>query len=326
MSHVSAITLISAQFWFLKGLKQFTSIKDLRNIALLRCNLCQCCKIQANTNVVLPEEENSLRNNSESYLQEAIDHLVLAHNAMGERDADPIMWGMVSDELVATLLVLGVQRRQATLSSSSGPLLFQALQLTPGAEKAIVEPMERSCYIYKSLGTPRASHQAAAVHYQLAPYFSKVWTCQRNEAKTRGKLAAAFKHYGLAHQFFFQHIEGNETTFIVLSLDFSNLYSAVSGEECLLKALLCCLDTRIAFSCPVAPAITKQKATIADNFKARVSKLLLNLVKFDDKYESMYRKVLAHKMLAASASGGEHSQPAIPIFKLLSSLFDLSKA
>ena len=344
MSHVSAIMLISAQFWFLEGLQQFTSIKDLRNIALLRCNLCQCCKIRANTNVVLPEEEDSSRNNSESYLQEAVDHLILAHNAMGQRDADPITWDMVSDELAATLLVLGVRRRQATLSSSSEPLLFQALRLTPGAEKAIVEPMERSYQIYESLGTPRASHQAAAAHYQLALYFSKVWTCQRDEAKTREKLAAAFKHYGLAHQYFFQHIEGNESTFIVLSLDFSNLYSAVSGEECLSKALLCCLDTRMAFSIPVAPAVTKQMATLADNVEARVSKLLLSLVKIEkennsklkagrktlDKYKNMYRTILANKMLASanviSQSGGELSQPAIPIFELLCSLFDLSKA
>ena len=340
-SHVSAIMLISAQFWFLEGLQQFTSIKDLRNIALLRCNLCQCCKIRANTNVVLPEEEDSSRNNSESYLQEAVDHLIFAHNAMGQRDADPITWDMVSDELAATLLVLGVRRRQSTLSSSSEPLLFQAMRLTPGAEKAIVEPMERSYQIYESLGTPRASHQAAASHYQLALYFSKVWTCQRDEAKTREKLAAAFKHYGLAHQYFFQHIEGNESTFIVLSLDFSNLYSAVSGEECLSKALLCCLDTRMAFSIPVAPAVTKQMATLADNVEARVSKLLLCLVKIEkennsklkagqktlDKYKNMYRTVLAHKMLASanviSQSGGERSQP---IFELLTCLLDLSKA
>ncbi|KAL7536691.1 hypothetical protein ACHAXR_007343 [Thalassiosira sp. AJA248-18] len=313
ISHVSAIFLASAQFWFLEGLEQFTEGKDLRNLALLRCNLCQCCKIRANTNVILPgtSADNS-RNKSESYLQEAVDHLVSAHDAMGQRDADPLTWDMVSEELAATLLVLGVRRRQSALSSSSEPLVFQALRLTPGVENNIVEPMERSSKIYESLGTARASHQAAAAHYQLALYFSKVWTCQRDEVKTREKLAAAFKHYGLAHQYFFQHIQGNETTFVVLSLDFSNLYSAVSGEECLYKALLCCLDTRKAFSLQVEPTAMEQMTTLADNVEARVSKLLLNLVKIEkennsklqtglkhsDKYKNMYRKALGHKMMS----------------------------
>ena len=216
MSHCSAVMLASAQFWFNLGLEQFTKGNDLRNLALLRCNLCQCCKIRATTNVILPGDVSPKKKKSESYLQDAVDHLILAHEAMGQRDVDPLTWDMVSDELAATLLVLGVRRRQSALPASSEPLLLQALRLTPGIEKAIVEPMERSCRIYESLGTPRASHQAAAAHYQLALYFSKVWTCQRDEVKTRSKLAAAFKHFGKAHQYFFHHMEGNEVTFIVL--------------------------------------------------------------------------------------------------------------
>jgi len=228
--------------------------------------------------------------------------------------------------------------------------MLQALRLTPGAEKAIVEPMERSCKIYESLGTTRASHQAAAAHYQLALYFSKVWTCQRDEAKTREKLAAAFKHYGLAHQYFFQHVQGNETTFVVLSLDFSNLYSAVSSEEeCLSKALLCCLDTRTAFSslAPVSSPSTavaiEQMTTLAENVEARISKLLLSLVKIEmekssksqssfsqkshvDKYKNMYRKVLEFKMLSSrnqnkeSKNDRDISPYTFPIFELLKTL------
>jgi len=351
MSHVSAIMLASAQFWFLEGLEQFTEGKDLRNLALLRCNLCQVCKIRANTNVILPgtsAEVSSRKNNSESYLQEAVDYLVSAHEALGQRDADPVTWDMVSEELAATLLVLGVRRRQSTLSSSSPePLVLQALRLTPGADKAIVEPMERSCQIYESLGTSRASHQAAAAHYQLALYFSKVWTCQRDEVKTREKLAAAFEHYASAHQYFFQHIQGNETTFVVLSLDISNLYSAVSGERCLSKALLCCLDTRMAFSLSVEPAAREQMTTLADNVEARVSKLLLSLVKIEKEnnsklqagqmpseiYKNMYRKVLGHKMMSSGGAGSidqEENSDNPPytyqFFELLKGLYDLSKS
>ena len=267
---------------------------------------------------------------------------------MGHRDADPQTWDMVSEELAATLLVLGVRRRQSALSVSSATLLFNTLRLTPGVEKAIVEPMERSCQIYEALGTARASHQAAAAHYQLALYFSKVWTCQRDEVKTRDKLAAAFKHYGKAHQYFFNHIKGNETTFILLSLDFSSLYSAVSGEECLSKALSCCLDTYMAFSVKVVPAATdEQMKILEENVESRVSKLLLNLVKIEkenssklkgkqkplDKYKTMYRKVLEYKTSSSgkvesnSNGDGIEENPSYPIFKLLKALYeyDLSK-
>jgi len=333
MSHVSAIMLASAQFWFMEGLARFTECNDLRNLALLRCNLCQCSKIRANTNVVLPGARSE--DNSESYLQDAVDHLVSAHDAMGQRDVDPTCWDMVSEELAATLLVLGVRRRQSALSSSSPePLMIQALRLTPGVEKAIVEPMERSCKIYESLGTAHASHQAAAAHYQLALYFSKVWTCQRDEVKTRDKLAAAFKHYILAQRYFSQHVQGNETTFAVLSLDFSNLYSAVSSEEeCLLKALVCCLDTRTAFSSiHVIAATLEQMTTLAENVEVRVSKLLLCLVKIEkeknfkirssaNKYKNIYRKILAHRISKGQGEGNSRDQPmTFPIFQLLQTL------
>jgi len=361
MSHVSAIMLASAQFWFMEGLKQFTAGQDLRNIALLRCNLCQCCKIRANANVILPgfNKGDSKECNSEVFLQEAVDHLVLAHETMGQRDSDPMTWDMVSEELAATLLVLGVRRRQSSKigTTSAEPVMLQALRLTPGAEKAIVEPMERSCKIYESLGTAHAAHQAAAAHYQLALYFSRVWTCQRDESKTREKLAAAFKHFGLAHQYFFRSVYGNEPTFVVLSLDFSNLYSAVSGEECLSKALACCLDCRQAFS-PTAVAAALERVdnsknrnqssdarawfekmtTLAENVEGRVSKLLLSLVKIEkdggsasSKYKDMYRTVLTHKISPGNKKGDENDEEktnspycdlpsSFPVYDLLESL------
>ena len=103
-SHVSAVMLTSAQFWFLEGVKQFSISQDVRNLALLRCNLCQVCKIRANTNVVLPGSSNGIPNESEQYLQQAVDHLVLAHESMGQRETDPHTWDMVSEELAATLV------------------------------------------------------------------------------------------------------------------------------------------------------------------------------------------------------------------------------
>jgi hypothetical protein len=103
-SHVSAILLTSAQFWFVEGLQQFNIGNDLRNIALLRCNLCQVCKIRANANVVLPGSSNDTQNESEQYLQQAVNHLVAAHESMGQRETDPRTWDMVSEELASTLV------------------------------------------------------------------------------------------------------------------------------------------------------------------------------------------------------------------------------
>jgi hypothetical protein len=360
MSHVSAIMLASAQFWFSQGLGQFTAGKDIRNIALLRCNLCQCCKIRANTNVILPGsiKDQDKKSNAETFLQKAVDHLVLAHEAMGERDADVLTWDMVCEELAATLLVLGVRRRQSSLagSSSSHPLFLPGLRLTPGTEKEIVEPMERSCKIYESLGTAHARHQAAAAHYQLAMYFSKVWTCQRDEQKTRDKLAAAFKHFGLAHQYFFLNAKGNEPTFIVLSLDFSNLYAAVSGEECLSKALGISLDTREAFSSNAISAAHERLKpsdqrdwfnnmnTLSENVESRVMKLLLSLTKLEkennsklekdsahpEKYKGMYREVLTHKMksktdVSKHTTDDSEFPSSFAIYELLEKLSELLK-
>ncbi|KAL7480374.1 hypothetical protein ACHAW6_006072 [Cyclotella cf. meneghiniana] len=326
--HVSAIMLTSAQFWFLQGLEQFVACKDLRNIALLRCNLCQCCKIRANANVVLPGSANSIPNESEQYLQQAVDHLILAHDAMGHRETDPMTWDMVSEELAATLLVLGVRRRQSSLvgsSSSADPLTKKSFRPAPGVEKSIVEPMERSCKIYESLGTPRSEQQAAAAHYQLAIYFSKVWTCQRDESKTREKLASAFHHFGNAYHYYSYHSLGNEPTFVCLSLDFSNFYSAVSDrEDCLVKALAICLDCRKAFTPesissmrtkPNAKDWFSQMTTLSTNIQERVSKLLLSLVMIEKnrgdagKYKHMYREVLSYKILTAKQNSSSNDLP-----------------
>ncbi|KAL3787104.1 hypothetical protein ACHAWO_013288 [Cyclotella atomus] len=342
-SHVSAIMLTSAQFWFLEGLEQFNTGKDLRNIALLRCNLCQVSKIRANSNVVLPGCAGDIpKHESEHYLQQAVDHLVSAHESLGQRDTDQRTWDMVSEELAATLLVLGVRRRQSSFgpSSSTDPLTLKASRPSPGVEKSIVEPMERACKIYESLGTTRSAHQAAAAHYQLAIYYSKVWTCQRDETKTRERLASAFNHFGVAHNYYSYHTVGNEPTFVCLSLDFSNLYSAVSDrEDCLAKALAICLDCRKAFSSDsIASTRTQQSAkewfsqmeTLASNIQERISKLLLSLVKIEkarageDKYRNMYRQVLSHKIATSKQDSSDDVSPeSFPIHNLLEALVPL---
>lgn len=307
--------LSSAQFWFFQALEVFEGCNDLRNLALLRCNLCQAYKLQANTifaasNSNLPEGQT----HAEVCLQEAINHLQAAHVSLGEKDTDPMTWNMVSEELAATFLVLGVRRRQSLIGSGSMPFIMQALRLSPGKEHSIVDPMQRALAIYEQLGN---HHQAAAAHYQLALYFSKVWTCQVNEAKTREKLTLAFQHFNVSHSYFSHAIAGNEITFCLLCIDLSGLYASVgvNGEESTCKALLRCLDTLDAMAEDVVNAHASdlqnrsqwfsQMDVIADTVDERVFKALRNLVKIEgesgytgakNRYKDLYRIGLLAKM------------------------------
>ena len=245
-----------------------------------------------------------------------------AHEALEIRDTDPVTWDMVSGELAATLLVLGVRRRQALIGSGNTIMILQALHLAPGKERSIVDPMVRALNIYEGTGQ---IDQAAAAHYQLAQFYAKIWTCQRDEQKTREKLAAAFKHYETAHSYYLQTVRGNEATFCLLCLDLASLFASVSGEQCLSKALCCCLDTRLCFSSEAIDMalsdLTHREVwfpkleTLANNVDERLFKLLKSLVKIEedtnhnatpttattaDRYKNMYRVGLKAKMTFAS--------------------------
>ncbi|GKY91591.1 hypothetical protein MPSEU_000131600 [Mayamaea pseudoterrestris] len=307
--------LSSAQFWFFQALEVFERCRDLRNLALLRCNLCQAYKLQANAvfSSTTPKPPDG-HTHADICLQEAIHHLEAAHEALGERDLDPKTWNFVSEEMAATFLVLGVRRRQSFIGSGSVPVLMQALRLSPGKEQSIVEPIERARQIYEQLGN---HHQAAAAHYQLALYFSKIWTCQLNEVKTREKLTLAFQHFNAAYGYFLKAIRGNEITFCLLCIDSSGLYAAVPGLESTCKALLRCLDTADALSKNVVETKLKDVQGRADWFRQmdvittaideRVFKALRSLVKIEneaagdgnDRYKSLYRIALQAKMRPA---------------------------
>ena len=328
---VAEALLSSADWWFTAGLRAFQECNDSCNIALLRCNLCQCCKLRANSSCSTSlNEEGS--DHAESSLQDAIDHLQKAHDKLGERDANPRIWDMVSAELAGTFLILGIRRRQSLLGGGAMPVVVQSLRLTPGKEKSIIDPMERAMEIYSQLGN---SHQAAAANYQLALFYSKIWTCQRDEAKTREKLSKAFQHFGAAHSFFSGAPPGNESTFVILSLDLANLYAVVSGREGLSKALSCCLDTAPAFSFEAIDAALERQehgetdwfqkmSTLATSLEEQIFKFLVSLVKIekdsdgaDDFFREMYRTGLKAKMAMKTSN----EKPGTPDF--LSSFHEL---
>ncbi|KAL7581151.1 hypothetical protein ACA910_005944 [Epithemia clementina (nom. ined.)] len=327
--------LASAEFWFMEALKAFEESKDLRNLVLLRCNLCQCYKLRANALFSTGSSSADQSAHAEGCLQDAANQLECAHEALGERATDSMLWDMVSAELAATFLVLGVRRRQSLIGSGSSPMISQSLRLSPGQERKIVDPMNRALKIYESNGN---LHQAAAAHYQLALFFSKVWTCQRDEAKTREKLAAAFTHYSAAHAFFSQAVRGNELTFCLVCLDLSNLYSSVQGEEGNVKALFCCLDTMSALA-KLANEETpensqrvddwyRQMETVASSVEDRVFKLLRSLVKLNDDgqtnipYKDIYRASLRAKtMIQKPVSTGQQL-----VLDSLSNVYKILKA
>lgn len=323
--------LVSAEFWFLEGLDAFQKSNDLRNVALLRCNLCQCYKLRANNTFAIssPIRSNSATkkaaasngnsSHSEICLQESANHLLAAHESLGERHVDPVTWDMVSDELATTYLVLGVRRRQILIGSGNVPMASPELRLTHGKERSIIEPMERSLAIYEQMGN---FHQAAAANYQLALFYSKIWTCQRDEVKTREKLGSAFKHYYSAFTYFSRSIQGNEATLCLLCLDLSSLYSIVSGKEGLTKAIKCCLDTADAFSdesieMASSNLVTRAEwfekmETISKTIEEKVFKLLRSLIKLEEDgnvsadesiiYKDLYRVGLQAKLKSASAN------------------------
>jgi hypothetical protein len=316
MHAATARALISsAEFWFLEGLDSFHKCGDIRNIALLRCNLCQCYKLRANS--LLSECDAGISSHSEICLQEAANHLHAAHEALETRDLDPATWDMVSGELAATYLVLGVRRRQSLIGLGNNQLIMHTLRLSPGMERSIVEPMERAVKIYEEM---RNYNQNAAAHYQLAMLYSRIWTCQRDEAKTREKLSLAFQHFHAAYSYFAANAIGNEITFCLLSLDLANLYTSVSGIESSSKALLICLHTGRAFSCAVVEEklgdLQKRKEwfeqmkTIAKTIEERVLALLKSLVKLekpgDKEFKSLYRVGLMAMMPSDSLN---HSLP-----------------
>ena len=329
--------LLSAEFWFKEGLEYFTKCNDVSNVAFLRANLSQCCKQRASisqSRMTFPERNETFDKNIDSHfekcLNDAAKHLELAHVALDQRDSsDPQTWDLVSLELASIYLLIGVRRRQSLFGDNASA--SNTNPASEGCERAIVRPLELARDIYRGLGI---KEKVAAASYQLALYYSKVWTCKQSESCTRDKLSKAFHNLGEAHKYYFANLKTNETSLICLILDLSSLYSIASASyEWQEKALLCCLDTLSAFSSEYCKhssnSLTKenwesQMRLLNDRMVDRVMSLLVSLVKIEKaqnnssrKYQDMYREAVSLK-LSWSLKSENGTSRYFQVFDLLS--------
>mmetsp|Transcript_870 Transcript_870/g.1503 ORF Transcript_870/g.1503 Transcript_870/m.1503 type:complete len:1474 (-) Transcript_870:5-4426(-) len=326
--------LLSSEWWFKEGLEVFDLCGDVRNTALLRCNLSQCCKIRSSSSSSRMSFrgrydclDRNLDSHTEVCLNDAARHLELAHEALDQRNAhDSRAWDMVSLELASIYLLLGVRRRQLLIGQGSSLITNT---LNPGTERSIITPIKRARDIYLSLGI---DHKVAAADYQLALYYAKIWTCQRDETLTKEKLSKAFSYFGQAHKYFFTHTESNEDTLVCLLLDLCSLYSTTSTSyECQEKALLCCLDSCRAFSVESVKRARNHSTdadwfakmdSLNDKMEDRILGLLASLVKMEkhdrhlpSRYEPIYRRALEIKL--GSNSERMHRSGAYRVFEIL---------
>jgi hypothetical protein len=311
--HIATEQLLrSSRFWYSMGVAAFEACGDVTNLAVLHCNICQSYKLEANVCFV---EGGMLLKKAELCLQKAADQLIKAHDDLGQREEDPQTWDVVSQELAATFLLLGIRRRQSLLGNGTSPIAFPSMKPSPGEERSVLDPMERALKIYEQLGH---ASQAGATHYQLAQTYSKLWTCQRDEVNTRNKLSRAIGHYQSAFNTYAAHLTGNEPDFCLLCLDLAALYSTLPGEFGVFKAVGCCLDSREAFSSKAIKAAMEKSDVVAKNewfqimvtraqcVEERLFEFLRGLVKFNSqKYKELYREALSAKVVASVADENE---------------------
>jgi hypothetical protein len=217
---------------------------------------------------------------------------------------------MVSIELAATYLVLGVRRRQRLVGApnpeQTRPLALDSL--SPGEEKSVIEPIEKAKLIYETIGNVT---QTAASHYQLALFYCKIWTRQRDESKTREKLSLAFSSFHTALKLFGETMDGNEMNYSLVAIDLASFYSSLSDEGALTKALRICIETSKAMSFEVIVRINasvverdsgfEQLRAICTSVDETAFGLLKSLIKINSKHNDSY-KALYRAGLGAKAS------------------------
>ena len=213
---------------------------------------------------------------------------------------------VITSELAMVHLMTGVGRRHALLPSlppSPSSLLPLPSPLTTTQETSILLPLTHALALYSRLPGKQAEAQAAATHYQLGSFYTRIWTGQREKKAARAKLGNTLTHYNQAFAFFYQQQkegrgreggrEGGRTLWLIV-MDLAGLLEAVGAMEggreggsggggvCLRQALECLLKARCVFTDDeegrgerrFVPSLTQK-----EELRARLARCLLGLLK-----------------------------------------------
>uniref|UniRef100_A0A3Q2PZH7 Erythroid differentiation regulatory factor 1 n=1 Tax=Fundulus heteroclitus TaxID=8078 RepID=A0A3Q2PZH7_FUNHE len=161
--------------FFEKGMKDFETIRDSTNTALLLCNTGRLMRIcaQAHCPVSADESRGEFSPEEALYYNKAIDYYLQALRALGSRKSHAAVWDSVNWELSTTYFTL------ATLLQDYAPLSRKAQEQI---EREVTDAMMKSlkyCDLQtESARQPLYQYRAATIHHRLASMYH---SCFRNQ-------------------------------------------------------------------------------------------------------------------------------------------------
>ncbi|MED6293210.1 Erythroid differentiation- factor 1 [Characodon lateralis] len=160
---------------FEKGMKDFETIRDITNTALLLCNTGRLMRIcaQAHCPVSADESRGEFSPDEALYYNKSIDYYLQALRALGSRKSHSAVWDSVNWELSTTYFTL------ATLLQDYAPLSRKAQEQI---EREVTDAMMKSLkYCDLQTESPRQplyQYRAATIHHRLASMYH---SCFRNQ-------------------------------------------------------------------------------------------------------------------------------------------------
>uniref|UniRef100_A0A3B4ZHZ7 Erythroid differentiation regulatory factor 1 n=1 Tax=Stegastes partitus TaxID=144197 RepID=A0A3B4ZHZ7_9TELE len=161
--------------FFEKGMKDFESIGDSTNTALLLCNTGRLMRICAQAHCAISADQSRGEFSPEEalYYNKAIDYYLRAMKSLASRESHPAVWDSVNWELSTTYFTL------ATLLQDYAPLSRKAQEQI---EREVTEAMMKSlkyCDLQtESARQPLYQYRAATIHHRLASMYH---SCFRNQ-------------------------------------------------------------------------------------------------------------------------------------------------
>lgn len=314
---------------------------DRVNIALVRLNLACVAKVGA---ACAPAASAAAEGGDgdgdddkdawgkEAWIREGLEQGRRAHEALGEREADPRVWRLVTEEVAMLHLMLGLARRR------------QGRGGTAAVEEAgVVGPLETALALYTQLAADdagagtggggggssnaRMAGQVAAVHFNLGSFHAQTWMGSRDRRQARAKLGAALTHYNHAFAHYYRECAAAAAapalgpggsapaaagTLLRIILDLSQLYLSVDAAAgaagggdatCLAQALGCLLKAG-----PALRLVGEGKGA-GTEVEERLGRTLLRLAKVapgpeaQERAKGMYRRLLLGRKEGGTMAG-----------------------